>query len=296
MSKSWSDLIKIYQIKIDKSKNKTAIQSYTKLINQMRQKSGNPTVEDIQDLQITDYMKGQVCSLLQCEEKKGDVDNLTKLMSIMGIGKKKAEELIDAGVTSTEQLTQKRFFKLLPQSTQVFLKTEPEAVIEYAEIKELVPILQSLVGKYKIILVGAFRREAKYTKDIDVMLVSDNEEDLYSFVNKMKEYTETHIYNIGPLKCSMVVLINKYYRIDVFRCPVAEEPTMLLHSTGSKDFNIMIRSIAKKKGYKLNDKGLYKRETNQLIPIHSEADVFKVLELEFVEPRDRTKDWVPKHL
>ena len=47
----------------------------------------------------------------------------------------------------------------------------------------------------------------------------------------------------------------------------------------------MMRGIAKKKGYKLNEWGLYKN--NKSISIKNEKDIFKLLEMDYVPPQDR---------
>ena len=48
-----------------------------------------------------------------------------------------------------------------------------------------------------------------------------------------------------------------------------------------------MRGIAKALGYKLNQNGLYNIKNNKLIVAHSESDIFKLLNVKYVDPKDR---------
>jgi DNA polymerase/3'-5' exonuclease PolX len=58
-----------------------------------------------------------------------------------------------------------------------------------------------------------------------------------------------------------------------------------MHSTGSGEFNVSIRSIAKKKGYRLNQYGLWKGD--QCVASREERDIFAVLGLQYIQPEWR---------
>ena len=64
---------------------------------------------------------------------------------------------------------------------------------------------------------------------------------------------------------------------------------MLLYSTGSQSFNIRMRSIAKKKGFLLNQNGLYERKTMKLLSgkASGEKFFFNKLDMEYINPIDR---------
>jgi DNA polymerase/3'-5' exonuclease PolX len=101
---------------------------------------------------------------------------------------------------------------------------------------------------------------------------------------------------------------SKIRRIDVRFLPYRSLPTALLYFTGPGDFNQKMRMIAKKKGYKLNEYGLYKesdakikngsvskKEKNGVdtvgqIKVTTEADVFKILGLKYLPPEERLTD------
>ena len=61
-------------------------------------------------------------------------------------------------------------------------------------------------------------------------------------------------------------------------------PAAQLYFTGSGDFNKNMRTFALKKGYTINEYGIYKltasKEKGEQVHVDTEADIFKVLGLE----------------
>jgi len=60
----------------------------------------------------------------------------------------------------------------------------------------------------------------------------------------------------------------------------------LLYFTGSKGFNISIRSEARKKGLLLNQHGLFDNKGNR-IPAYTEKEIFDALSVKYVPPNFR---------
>ena len=68
----------------------------------------------------------------------------------------------------------------------------------------------------------------------------------------------------------------------------------MLYFTGSGEFNKNMRLFAKKKGYKLNEYGLYKigKDKELKMKTHTEKDIFTLLGLDYIEPQNRTENVV----
>ena len=68
-------------------------------------------------------------------------------------------------------------------------------------------------------------------------------------------------------------------------------PAAMLYFTGSGEFNKNMRKFALKKGYTINEYGIYKLTANkdkgEQMKTYSEEDIFKVLGLDYIEPKDR---------
>ena len=73
--------------------------------------------------------------------------------------------------------------------------------------------------------------------------------------------------------------------MDIEFLPEHEFQAGLLYFTGSKDFNISMRSRAKSLGYVLNQHGLFKG--NERVHVYTEKDIMNQLNMEFVSPLHR---------
>jgi DNA polymerase/3'-5' exonuclease PolX len=74
-------------------------------------------------------------------------------------------------------------------------------------------------------------------------------------------------------------------RIDIRFIPFLSWYPALLYFTGSKEFNLMLRSNAKKMGYKVSEYGIFKNNKN--IYVESEEEIFKILGMKYLEPQER---------
>ena len=79
-------------------------------------------------------------------------------------------------------------------------------------------------------------------------------------------------------------------RIDILIADPSHYYFALLYFTGSYSFNIYMRKIALKKGLSLSEYG-FKDNSKNIIDttdvIHSEEDIFKYLDMNYVEPHKR---------
>jgi DNA polymerase/3'-5' exonuclease PolX len=79
-------------------------------------------------------------------------------------------------------------------------------------------------------------------------------------------------------------------RIDILIADPSHYYFALLYFTGSYSFNIYMRKIALKKGLSLSEYG-FKDNSKIMIDttdvIHSEEDIFKYLDMDYVEPHKR---------
>ncbi len=243
------------------------------------------TKTDVVTLPLTENMKAK---LLSTFDRNFVIDNnlAERISKYLGIGPKKAEELVRKGLTKPSQLKQKKWLELLPSYARVLITHAPRtnfprSIIAHLEAK--------LVGypDAEIILVGSYRRQLPYCNDIDIMLVSNSVE-LGNYIEYLGSVIPIHVYNNGRDRVSFLIRIgSNYYKADVFRTSIREKYASLLYATGSREFNIRIRALAKKKGYLLNQHGLFKGSS--LVPqrITSERDIFDKLGVQYLSPKDR---------
>jgi DNA polymerase/3'-5' exonuclease PolX len=220
---------------------------------------------------------------------------IKELTKYMGIGLERANQLIADGLTNINQLHSKKWIKKLPEETQLFLQLKPSEIIPHEDIAKLEPYLQKLqTAKLKIYLVGSYRRKKPFSRDIDVMIVSESINAIDEFLTKLRKMLKNKAYHYskGPDKLSVVLdlhdILGKQavYKLDAFRVLPENQASMLLYSTGSKQFNIAMRGRAKKKGLLLNQNGLFYKDGTKL-NLPTERDYFIALGLEYKNPVDR---------
>jgi hypothetical protein len=76
-------------------------------------------------------------------------------------------------------------------------------------------------------------------------------------------------------------------KIDVYRTDEDSLGAMKLHLTGPKEYGIYTRMIAKKKGMKLNQYGLFKND--KLVASKTEEEILSSLGLKYLEPFERDR-------
>lgn len=139
---------------------------------------------------------------------------------------------------------------------------------------------RKFLKSYPPILVGSLRRKAEKIGDIDLLIIGDFSDVILSKLNESKE---VKILSAGN---KSIMLIYKKHRVDLFFTAKNSAVPALLHYTGSKIFNIRMRTQAKSLGYKLNQYGLFDKN-GVSIKVYSEKDIFKKLNMEYKKPEER---------
>lgn len=162
-------------------------------------------------------------------------------------------------------------------------------------------IIHNLDNKLFGIICGSYRRLKPFSSDIDMLLIhpeicvnniNDNKY-FTKFINKLikekfiiESFTAT---NVTTKYMGLCNYNNNIYRIDIRFIPFESYYYALLYFTGSKDFNKKIRLAAISLDYILNEYGLYDKNKKLVAKnkIKSELDIFKLLNLEYIDPSQR---------
>lgn len=149
------------------------------------------------------------------------------------------------------------------------------------QIKEIEKRLSGLKEVDRIVIAGSVRRWKETIRDIDILIISKKPKPVMDFFVSMPEVI--NVYARGETK-SAVKLKNG---MDADLRVVAAESfgAALNYFTGSKDHNIALREIAIKKGYKLNEYGLFGGKKQ--IAGKTEEEIYKALGLRYIEPELR---------
>jgi hypothetical protein len=170
---------------------------------------------------------------------------------------------------------------------------------EITQIREFIyDVFTDLDPNLVFDICGSFRRKKPFSNDIDLLvtsyeLVEDNQEKATKIMKKIINSLEDKKFIIDRLtdessSTKFMGLCKKFKdirRLDIRLVPMKSFFPAYLYFTGSYEFNEKMRGIAKRQGFKLNEYGLYKGE--KLIQIYCEKDVFDILGMNYLEPKDR---------
>lgn len=140
---------------------------------------------------------------------------------------------------------------------------------------------------------GSMRRGLPAVKDVDVIICieDDNEKEQLRPLFEMQGLT-FDIRN-GDKKWGMTVPLwdDETITLDLNFCKPEYRGAYYNYFTGSKEFNVTLRSLAKAKGFKINEYGIYKGK--ERLGGEKETDQFDVLGIPYLEPKDRTPRNIP---
>ena len=246
---------------------------------------------------VVEYLKTGKISRFE-EVKKGVPDELIAIMDIPGMGPKTLALIHkERGINNLSQLEKavedssltdlpgmgekkieniKRGIQLLKQS-----KGRMNLGVAFPVAKRIVETLRQKTGSKKIEWAGSLRRMKENIGDIDILATGlDKEKIIQAFIHlpEVKEVLAS-----GETKAS--VIVERGTQIDL---RVVEEDSYgaaLQYFTGSKGHNIHLRGIAKAKGIKINEYGVFKGKKK--IGGKEEKDVYRSLGMDWIEPELR---------
>jgi len=246
---------------------------------------------------VVEYLKTGKISKFE-EVKKGVPDELIAIMDIPGMGPKTLALIHKGrGINNLSQLEKavedssltdlpgmgekkieniKRGILLLRQS-----QGRMNLGVAFPVAKRIVETLRQKTGSKKIEWAGSLRRMKENIGDIDILATGANKEKIvqtFTHLPKVKEVLAS-----GETKAS--VIVEGGTQIDL---RVVEEDSYgaaLQYFTGSKGHNIHLRGIAKAKGIKINEYGVFKGKKK--IAGKDEKDVYRSLGVDWIEPELR---------
>jgi len=276
---------------------------FSQSISSIDQLKGLPTIGKsiLEKLQV--YI--QTGTLPELEREKNNPVSL--FTDIYGVGPKKAQELVENGITTIAQLRNNED-KYLNNIQKIGLYYYEDVLkrIPRSEIDEYHKIFQTVFQKLKgsgsdsdatFQIVGSYRRGAQDSGDIDVIITGKINVLFKEFIQSLvKANIIVEILSKGEHKCLVMAKIpssSVYRRVDFLFTSLEEYPFALLYFTGSKFFNTVMRNYVLSLGFTMNEYGLYtlgngKTKGEKVNAIfHSEKDIFDFLQLEYKHPLER---------
>jgi len=230
--------------------------------------------------------------------KKSIPSGLYEMMKIPGVGAKKASLFYDKlGIKDIDQLEKAAKEKKLI-GLPGFKEKAEEKILEGIEIMKhekgrillkdaekiadkVIKELKKLPEVKKAVAAGSIRRKKSNIGDIDIIIETFDHEKVLDKFSKMKFVAKI----IGVGKEKATVLTKEGIQVDVRAAAEDFFGACLLYFTGDKNHNIWLRKIAIKKGWKLNEYGLF--EGNKRIAGKTEEEIYSKLGLKYLKPEKR---------
>jgi DNA polymerase (family 10) len=151
--------------------------------------------------------------------------------------------------------------------------------------QSLIQHLRACKSLEKIEAAGSYRRGKETVGDLDFLVVSSDPEEVmdrfaaFETVNKVLARGDT----------KMAVRVGTGFQIDLRVVPRESFGAALQYFTGSKAHNIKIRGLAKDRGLKINEYGVFRVKGEQEIQIAgaTEEEVYAALDLPWFPPEIR---------
>jgi DNA polymerase (family 10) len=246
-------------------------------------------------VEIEEMLKTGSCSRIKALKVTGPPVSLIELEQLMEVGPKTALRLWkEYGVDSISKLEKK---------SKVLAKKEPsivEALKAYKKIKKRIPLFLAMPAVQEVCNIllssglvlraepaGSVRRNKHMVRDLDI-LTSVSDSKVGKFLRWIRSNKNLKVIAGGGKKVTFETFVaGEPRRGDIIITKPKSWGNALNYLTGSKSFNIAIRSLALKKGLTVNEKATRYKDSEKSLPSFHEKDLFNALKVPFVPPECR---------
>ena len=225
------------------------------------------------------------------------------LLNLPGLGPKKLRKLRDVlGVKNIDELEKACLSGKIAGIEGMGEITQRKIIAEISRFKKnegrmLAPLAEELADRIilhlssdsnfkKIEKAGSLRRGAETVGDIDILVWA---KDPLRAARRLVSFPGAErVLSKGPSKCSIEA--EGAHQVDMRLVEKKCFGAALLYFTGSKQHNIKIRQLAKKKNYKLNEYGVFSISPSgreKFLAGKTEKEVYEQLSMQWVPPELR---------
>ncbi len=147
--------------------------------------------------------------------------------------------------------------------------------------RELIEYLSAAGGIAEIELAGSFRRGRETVGDLDILVVTD---DVAAVMDRFGAYRSV-AERLGRGETKMSVRLENHLQVDLRAVPAESFGAAMQYFTGSKDHNVVLRTLARERGLKINEYGVFRGEDR--IAGRTEEEVYAALDLPWIPPELR---------
>lgn len=232
--------------------------------------------------------------------KKEIPEGLLSMLNISGLGPKRVAALYqNLGIKTIDELRQacldgklrniEGFGEItelnILRGIQLMEKTSGRVLLNvaYDDGEGYISYLQRCNKIKRLSIAGSLRRKKETIGDIDILASSDSPDEVMDYFVKYQDVQRVLLK--GVTKTS--VILNDDLQVDLRVVEDKSFGAALQYFTGSKEHNVKMRSIAIKKGYKLNEYGLFNKKSEKYVVGKNEEEIYRKLGLAYIEPEMR---------
>jgi len=282
----------------------TAVQSIKKLSWKIKENPQRVIQEKIPGVgigirnRLLEYIRTGTIADLEKLRKNKKVVAASAFSKIAGVGPATVRNWLSMRIYDMGQLRRK-----IGNGTIVLTKMQQYGLKYYDDLNTRIPrdeveeigsrvrrLVISLMPDIQMTIAGSYRRGASTSGDIDIIATStEYEETLLKNVSLELENDPDFVavMSSGSERLTFLYKYGMVRQVDILYLPKSEFYPGVLYFTGDWSFNEEMRRYARKKGYRLNQRGLYQLKPPKLIKVNSEKEIFDILGLSYVEPPAR---------
>lgn len=191
------------------------------------------------------------------------------------------ESAVRLGLITEEEIMQKMIQKFGAED-----RDESERMTR-AEAEALANKVSDMLEPYAdfVEVCGSYRRGREDPGDLDVVVILKEGITLPEIVAELEGNYEKYNW-LGEKKTQLVI---DGVKVDIKVSTPTGIGAALLYFTGPSGYNIGMRSAAKRKGFKLNEYGLFDRDTNEYLGGATEEEIYDLLGRTYKPPEMRAE-------
>jgi DNA polymerase (family X) len=211
-------------------------------------------------------------SIVMLDELRAEIPGgVLAMVRIPGLGPKKAAALYkELGITSLDGLRaacetdQVQALKGFGKKTQdkilagIDTAAHAEERMYWAHadeiVQDLLVYMRRLPGVRQMEVAGSYRRGRETIGDVDLLVDADDVDAVMDHLERFEEMATV----IGRGETKMSIRLGRGQQIDLRVVPPKSFGAALQYFTGSKDHNVVLRGMAKDRGLRINEYGVFR--------------------------------------
>ncbi len=226
---------------------------------------------------------------------------LRDIMQVPGVGAKKAMKMFqelqvfdlaslraacEAGLVASIKGFGVKTQQSILQNMQIAEKAAQRLMIDQADylVERLKRHMHQCNSMQRLDFAGSYRRGKETIGDLDILVISDDHDSVMNHFASFPSIQET----IARGETKMSVRVTDSFQVDLRVVAEKSWGAALQYFTGSKEHNVRLRGLAKSKGMKINEYGVFDaNDESKMLAGADEETIYQLVGMPWVPPELR---------